>query len=393
MKKLIKGKFSGTVLLGVLFFAAGCGSREEDSPPNYVVNRVQTGTTAGDTKAAGDLADKEADRVPTGGLSIIQEDIAGANGKDTEGRAEGGDAYGEDNNQEREEQEDQVGQENQGNQEVAPDFKVPVKNGAGNDSAKDGAEGELYVSTIQEDSDVENVEDVDEGEFDADKIEVVPADELALLPAGTKVDIAPFTVKQVEECFNFGEITDSVFLRMKGNSYAEGATIDRGELSYVRVLHYNLNGEVCIGEMVVNSTIAQEIRDIFLELFELQYPIGKMVLIDTYGGDDKASMADNNTSAFNFRYVEGTTSLSWHAYGLAVDINPLYNPYIPEREGVEKVLPENALPYVDRDAECEYYIQHGDPCYEAFVSRGFEWGGDWEGSKDYQHFFKAQEQD
>ena len=178
-----------------------------------------------------------------------------------------------------------------------------------------------------------------------------------------------------------------------GNSYAEGATIDRGELSYVRVLHYNLNGEVCIGEMVVNSTIAQEIRDIFLELFELQYPIGKMVLIDTYGGDDKASMADNNTSAFNFRYVEGTTSLSWHAYGLAVDINPLYNPYIPEREGVEKVLPENALPYVDRDAECEYYIQHGDPCYEAFVSRGFEWGGDWEGSKDYQHFFKAQEQD
>ena len=119
MKKLIKGKFSGTVLLGVLFFAAGCGSREEDSPPNYVVNRVQTGTTAGDTKAAGDLADKEADRVPTGGLSIIQEDIAGANGKDTEGGAEGGDAYGEDNNQEREEQEDQVGQENQGNQEEA----------------------------------------------------------------------------------------------------------------------------------------------------------------------------------------------------------------------------------------------------------------------------------
>ena len=78
MKKLIKGKFSGTVLLGVLFFAAGCGSREEDSPPNYVVNRVQTGTTAGDTKVVGDLADKEADRVPTGGLSIIQEDIAGA---------------------------------------------------------------------------------------------------------------------------------------------------------------------------------------------------------------------------------------------------------------------------------------------------------------------------
>ncbi|MDE7324908.1 MAG: M15 family metallopeptidase [Lachnospiraceae bacterium] len=176
---------------------------------------------------------------------------------------------------------------------------------------------------------------------------------------------------------------------MQGYSYGEDATIDREELNYVRVLHYGFNGEIRIGEMVVNRTIAQEIRDIFLELFDLQYPIEKMMLVDTYGGDDEASMEDNNTSAFNFRRVEGSTSLSRHAYGLAVDINPLYNPYIPEREGVAKVLPENALPYVDRDAECDYYIKHGDPCYEAFVSRGFEWGGDWEAGKDYQHFSKA----
>ncbi|MDE7212099.1 MAG: M15 family metallopeptidase [Lachnospiraceae bacterium] len=194
---------------------------------------------------------------------------------------------------------------------------------------------------------------------------------------------------ELAACFYFEEVSDAVFARMKGNSYGEDCTVALSELRYVRVLHYGFDGAAHIGELVVNQAIAQDVRDIFKELFDAKYPIEKMVLIDTYGGDDDASMSDNNTSSFNFRTVEGTTSLSKHAYGLAIDINPLYNPYIPIRNDVAVVLPASAQAYADREAECEYYIRHGDVCYEAFVSHGFTWGGDWPTEKDYQHFSKV----
>lgn len=218
---------------------------------------------------------------------------------------------------------------------------------------------------------------------------VESAEEIDLLPAGTVVDIRALSEDSIKDCFSYVKVPEAVFERMKGNSYKEDCTVALSSLCYVRVLHYGFDGEVHIGELVVNQSIAQEIRDIFLELFDAKYPIEKIVLIDTYKGDDRASMADNNTTAFNFRTVEGTKTLSKHALGLAVDINPLYNPYIPEREGVPSVLPESAAPYTDRSAECEYYIRQGDPCYEAFVNRGFAWGGDWAKGKDYQHFSKT----
>ncbi|MDE7299760.1 MAG: M15 family metallopeptidase [Lachnospiraceae bacterium] len=217
------------------------------------------------------------------------------------------------------------------------------------------------------------------------------AQEVRLLEACTVVEPENIAEEELPGCFSFEEIPDSVFERMKGKSYGHNCTIPCSELRYVRVLHYGFDGKVHIGELVVNRAIARDITDIFRELFDAQYPVEKMLLIDEYGADDNASMADNNTSSFNFRFVEGTSTVSLHAYGLAVDINPRYNPYLPMRDGLAEVLPENGKEYADRSLDCIYYIRPGDVCYQAFVSRGFSWGGDWSSSKDYQHFSKNAE--
>ena len=155
---------------------------------------------------------------------------------------------------------------------------------------------------------------------------------------------------------------------------------------YIHVLHYDFEGNVKTGELLVYSGIAQSVLDIFQELFAAQYPIEKIRLVSEYGWDDTVSMKDNNTSAFNFRKIAGTDEWSKHALGMAIDINPLYNPYVYRQGDFVSTQPKEAYVYADRNADCDYYIQAGDVCYEAFVSRGFSWGGDWENPKDYQHF-------
>lgn len=184
------------------------------------------------------------------------------------------------------------------------------------------------------------------------------------------------------------EIPDVVFERMLGKSYAEGCTISREELRYLRVLHYNKEGQEQEGELVCHESIADDLLDIFLELYKAKYPIERMVLIDEYDGDDEASMQANNTSAFNFRQASGMRRLSRHAAGMAIDINPLYNPLVKHREGGTRVYPSNATPYIDRTKDFPYKIVKGDLCYRLFKQHGFRWGGDWKSSKDYQHFEK-----
>ena len=127
--------------------------------------------------------------------------------------------------------------------------------------------------------------------------------------------------------------------------------------------------------------------EIFEMLFEAEYEIERIKLCDEYEGDDEASMSDNNSSAFNYRNVDGTQTLSLHAMGRAIDINPLYNPYIT----ADKVSPANSAPYVDRTKSFSHKIDHHDICYKVFASRGWLWGGDWKDSKDYQHFYKPKE--
>ena len=123
------------------------------------------------------------------------------------------------------------------------------------------------------------------------------------------------------------------------------------------------------------------------ELLEKHYETKVILLIDEYDGDDLASIEDNNTSCFNYRPVEGTSSLSKHALGLAIDINPFYNPYITyNKDGSEKVSPANASAYADRTSSFPYKIDENDLCYQLFKEHGFTWGGHWNSCKDYQHF-------
>lgn len=171
----------------------------------------------------------------------------------------------------------------------------------------------------------------------------------------------------------------------------ETPAITPDELSYVHILYYNFDSEVCAGELICNAQIAQDLVEIFYELYRNEYQLERVALIDEYDGDDIASMEDNNTSCFNYRVVEGTSSLSKHALGLAIDINPLYNPYITYRDGTMHVSPEAGEAYADRDASFPYKVDEEDLCYKLFTQHGFTWGGNWNSVKDYQHFQKVAE--
>lgn len=188
------------------------------------------------------------------------------------------------------------------------------------------------------------------------------------------------------EDFYISEITDELFDRMKGKSYKDECNVPREDLRYIHILHKNLEGNTCEGEMVCHKIIAQDLLEIFEELYLNDYPIERMVLIDEYGADDETSMTANNSSCFNYRVISHTTKISKHGLGIAVDINPLYNPYTKIVDGTRIVEPAAGEPYLDREADFPYKIDEDDLCYKLFIEHGFEWGGSWTSAKDYQHF-------
>ena len=186
--------------------------------------------------------------------------------------------------------------------------------------------------------------------------------------------------------FTVSEIDDDVFARMRGRSYKADCPVKREDLRYLICLHRDAKGKCWIGEMVVNKAIAEDVLDILRQLFDARYPIERMRLIDEYDGDDEKSMRHNNTSAFNYRPVAGSTKLSAHARGMAIDINPRYNPYHKERNGRSIVKPAGSKAYLNREASFPYKLEKGDLCYRLFTAHGFTWGGNWRTVKDYQHF-------
>lgn len=184
--------------------------------------------------------------------------------------------------------------------------------------------------------------------------------------------------------FTSEPIPQNVLERMKGNSLPDKALIHVGELRYLTIPYYDFNGLIQTGEMVCNQAIAHDLLLVFSELFQIKYPIHSIKLVDDFDGSDDASMEANNTSCFNYRLVPGTRKLSRHAKGRAIDINPLQNPWISGK----KVYPATAGEYVDRTKDFPHKIDHNDACYHIMKAHGFHWGGDWAGSKDYQHFYK-----
>lgn len=179
--------------------------------------------------------------------------------------------------------------------------------------------------------------------------------------------------------------TSDVFTKINGKSYKENS-IPVENLRLLHLLYCDLEGREQEGELICNEQIAVTVLNIFKELYLQNYPIEKIKLIDEYEAEDEASMADNNTSCFNDRMVSGSSKKSRHAFGLAIDINPLYNPYIHKVNGVEKIEPANANAYANREEEYPYKIDRDDLAYRLFTENGFEWGGNWKSVKDYQHF-------
>jgi hypothetical protein len=171
--------------------------------------------------------------------------------------------------------------------------------------------------------------------------------------------------------------------RMTGVSWHRGCPVGFAELRLLRVTHWGFDGEVHRGRLVVNRDSAGAMLRTLGELYRLRFPIRRMRLVDAYGADDRRSMAADNTSAFNCRTVAGTSRWSEHAYGHAIDVNPVENPYVTAGGYVS---PPAGAPYRDRSRRAEGLIHRRGPVVGAFARNGWEWGGNWAWPKDYQHF-------
>lgn len=170
--------------------------------------------------------------------------------------------------------------------------------------------------------------------------------------------------------------------RMIGSSWHRGCPVAIADLRLLRLDYWGFKGLVKRGRLIVHEREAGRIRRVFRRLFDVRYPIRRMRLIDAYRASDDRSLRANNTSAFNCRFVAGTSRWSMHAFGLAIDINPVQNPYVAG----SRVSPPAGAAYVDRSRRAKGMIHAGDKVVRVFADAGWEWGGYWTYPKDYQHF-------
>jgi poly-gamma-glutamate synthesis protein (capsule biosynthesis protein) len=171
--------------------------------------------------------------------------------------------------------------------------------------------------------------------------------------------------------------------RMTGISWHRGCPVGLDQLRLLRVTHWGFDGEVHRGRLVVHRDSAAGMLRTMRELFGLRFPIRRMRLVDAYGADDHRSMDADNTSAFNCRFVAGTSRWSEHAYGHAIDVNPIENPYVTS-DG--HVSPPAGTRFADRSLRAKGLIHRRGPVVAAFAENGWAWGGNWSWPKDYQHF-------
>ena len=194
---------------------------------------------------------------------------------------------------------------------------------------------------------------------------------------------------KINNSFYYEEIPLNIQKEMLNVSYFENNEISFDDLVLVHILYIGFDMREHKGELVVNKKIASDILDIFKVLYLNKYEIESVERIDKYNGDDNLSMENNNTSAFNYRYIENTNILSNHSYGLAIDINPLYNPYVYKKNNLLVISPKTAFKYIDRNKKFKHKIDKDDLAYKEFIKHGFIWGGNWNNKKDYQHFEKV----
>ncbi|MEU4834065.1 M15 family metallopeptidase [Streptosporangium sp. NPDC023615] len=169
-------------------------------------------------------------------------------------------------------------------------------------------------------------------------------------------------------------------------SWRPGCPVPVGDLRLITMTHWGFDDRAHTGELVVHRAVTEDVVSVFRRLYDWRWPIRRMQSVDVYRGDDFDSIDADNTSAFNCRPATGSNSWSRHAYGRAVDINPRENPYVYANGSVAHA---NARRFAGRPMRGKGVINPGDRVVRAFEREGWEWGGDWSGIKDYQHFSKG----
>jgi hypothetical protein len=211
-----------------------------------------------------------------------------------------------------------------------------------------------------------------------------PTEPATTVPA-TTVPVASPPVPSAEPAPRFSAtvvpIDDTIRARMT-HSWRPGCPVPLEDLRLLTLAHWDLEGRARTGELVAHESVADDLVSVFGALWDAGFPIARMELVDVFEGDDDRSMAADNTSAFNCREIAGRPGVwSNHAYGRAVDINPLRNPWV---QG-DRVDPPGGAAYLDRTADVPGLISDGGVVVAAFAAVGWSWGGDWS-NPDYQHF-------
>ena len=169
---------------------------------------------------------------------------------------------------------------------------------------------------------------------------------------------------------------------MTGVSWRQGCPVALRDLRLLTLSHWGFDGQVRSGRLIVHRDVARELVQVFRDLYAARFPIRRMVPVDAYGGSDFRSIEADNTSAFNCRYVDGTSRWSNHAYGRAIDVNPIENPYVSAGSTAHRA----SRSYVDRTKRRPGMAYEGGALVRAFDRIGWGWGGRWASVKDYQHF-------
>lgn len=170
---------------------------------------------------------------------------------------------------------------------------------------------------------------------------------------------------------------------MTGRSWHEGCPVGLADLRVVTATHWGFDGLVHSGRIVVHRDVAADVAAVLGRLYATRFPIRRMVPVDAYGASDFRSIEADNTSAFNCRFVDGTSRWSEHAYGRAIDLNPIENPYVGS-SGMSSHAASR--PYLDRSRRRAGMAVEGGVAVAAFASVGWGWGGRWSSARDYQHF-------
>jgi hypothetical protein len=202
------------------------------------------------------------------------------------------------------------------------------------------------------------------------------------LPGGS-VSVTSADAPQAVFHASISRLTPAMRARMTGVSWHPGCPVGLGQLRLLRLSYVGFDHVVHQGRLIVNASVARKVVRAFRLLFAARFPIRQMRVVDDFGGSDERSMRADNTSAFNCRFVRGTHSWSMHAFGLAVDVNPVQNPEILSGGVVD---PPAGARWTDRSRPNPAMIKEGGAAERAFTAIGWGWGGEWRSPRDYMHF-------